>query len=51
MTKPKFKPGELVHVIYFKEGELPHSHEMIVGSNEASTLSRQGVFIMDLIKL
>lgn len=36
MTKVKFKPGELVHVIYYQNDELPRSHEMIVGSKEPS---------------
>ena len=30
----KFKPGELVHVMYYQGNELPHSHEAIVGSKE-----------------
>lgn len=36
MTKVKFKPGELVHVIYYQDNELPYGHEMIVGSKESS---------------
>lgn len=39
MTKPKFKPGELVHVMYCpkNENELPHSHEVVVGRKEPSS--------------
>ena len=36
MTKVKFKPGELVHVMYYQGNELPHSHEVTVGNKKPS---------------